>query len=78
MTVRAKFTVQSIKRDSWDQGRSGEVTLSAVYDQTTEENRRYAKATPSGSITMRVDNPPALEVFELGKTFYVDFTPAEG
>ncbi len=75
--VRGKFCVQSIKRFSYSQT-AAEVTLSAVYDDGTEENRRYAKATPSGDIRMVIDNPPALEAFALGKTFYVDFTPVEG
>lgn len=75
--VRAKFTVQSIKRESWDQGKSGEVVLTPQYDESIEEDRRYSKATPSGSITMRIDNPPALDFFTLGKKVYVDFTPAE-
>ncbi len=75
MTVRAKFTVTSITEYSWGSGRR--VTLSPVYDPALPEDRRYAKATPSGEIWMQVDNPTALGVLALGTAFYVEFTPVE-
>ena len=34
-----------------------------------------AKYTPSGAITMTIDNPEALDQFKVGDEFYVDFTP---
>jgi hypothetical protein len=74
--VRAKFTLQSITNHSWSPS-AQTFKFSAVYDQTTEENRRYSKATPNGSLEMTVDNPPAQEFFELGKTYYLDFSKAE-
>ena len=72
--VRAKFCVRSVEHFSTSPDGQKQVRLFAVYDTTTEENRRYAKATPSGEITMLIDNPPAVEQFQPGKTFYVDFT----
>ena len=39
------------------------------------EDQRFSKATPSGSLRMQVDNPAALEQFEPGKAYYLDFTP---
>ncbi len=72
--VRGKFRVDKITRHAWSK-EAGEVTLSAVCDDGIEENARYAKFTPSGSITMMIDNPPALAAFELGAEVYVDFTP---
>ena len=50
-------------------------TFRAVYDQSTPENARFTKATPWGEIKMRVDNPDV--TFEVGKHFYLDFTPAD-
>jgi site-specific DNA-cytosine methylase len=44
------------------------------YDTTIEEDRRFSKATPSGEITMFVDNPPASDFLIEGGVFYVDFT----
>lgn len=75
MAVRAKFTVQAIKEFSWG---GKEVTLGAQYDQSIPEDQRFQKATPSGQITMQIDNPAALVQFPLGRAFYLDFTPVEG
>lgn len=75
--VRGKFRVQSIKRFQWSPT-AVEITLGCEYDQSIAEDQRYSKATPQGSITMTVDNPPASDYLALGKTFYVDFTAVEG
>lgn len=73
--VRGKFTVRGIKRFAWHPTLV-EIELSAEYDtQHIPEDERYAKATPSGTIIMQVDNPPAAEFLALGKKFYVDFVP---
>lgn len=71
MSVRAKFKVTSVK--SFAEWSGKEITLTPQYDQNIEEDRRYAKATPSGEIRMTVDNPPAADQLALGKFFYVDF-----
>lgn len=47
----------------------------ASYDTSVPEDQRYAKATPSGQLTIAVDNPAV--VFEPGKSYYLDFTPVE-
>jgi hypothetical protein len=72
--VRAKFKLSSIKQYEYG-GKQFE--FSAVYDDGIEENKRYAKATPSGSLLITVDNPPAAEFFEIGKSYYLDFSKAE-
>jgi hypothetical protein len=74
MTVRGKFTVIS-----WtDFGTSSRsVKLMPIYDTDTPEDQRFAKATPSGSIEMTIDNPVALAELQIGKRFYVDFIPVE-
>lgn len=71
MSVRAKFKVTKVARTDWG---TTEITLNPDYDSTIEEDRRFAKATPSGTIQLCVDNPPAAEQLALGKFFYVDFT----
>jgi len=71
--VRAKFVCNSIKQYAYG-GR--ELSFDAVYDDGTPENQRFSKATPSGSLTMLVNNPPAAEFFILGKAYYLDFTEA--
>jgi hypothetical protein len=72
--VRAKFRLQSVKQYEYG-GKQFEFV--AAYDDGIEENRRFSKATPSGSLLMTVDNPPAAEFFELGKSYYLDFSKAE-
>jgi hypothetical protein len=72
--VRAKFVVQSVK--TWGYG-GREIVATPVTGGPNEipENQRFHKATPSGQLTMTVDNPPAAEVFVPGAEFYLDFTP---
>jgi hypothetical protein len=71
--VRAKFRCESIEYFNYG-GR--EVCFDAIYDDGTPENQRFSKATPSGRLTMTVDNPAAAEFFTLGKEYYLDFTEA--
>lgn len=68
--VRGKFTVSV---------NGTQVTGSAVTDQSTPENQRFARATPAGTLAMQVDNPAALDYFKgrQGKAVYVDFSDAE-
>ncbi len=75
--VRAKFTVSQVTRNFYGGTEQPGVTikLTPQYDQSIDEDRRFSKATPSGEITMYVDNPPAAAALIEGQTFYVDFTP---
>lgn len=75
--VRAKFQVTKVAKTTYGLA-SGqvEVTLTPQYDQTIEEDRRFSKATPSGTIQLFIDNPPASDFLALGKFFYVDFSEA--
>lgn len=74
--VRGKFTLQSITHHSWSPT-AQTFKFGAIYDTTTEENRKFTKATPTGTLEMTVDNPPAQAFFEIGKAYYLDFTKAE-
>ena len=72
MSVRAKVTCTSLA-GSW-------VHFDTVYEtdaQKSDENVRFTKATPSGSIQLLIDNEDARKQFEQGKSYYVDFTQAE-
>lgn len=74
--VRAKFVLTNVApRSTPDSG--SDLTFNAQYDETIEEDRRYSRYTPSGSLSMHVDNPAALAQFEQGKAYYLDFTPAD-
>ncbi len=71
MTVRAKVRCNSIE------GRT--VDFSTVYEPDAAkdtENAQFTQATPWGSIRMGIDNPKALEQFQVDQSYYVDFNPA--
>jgi hypothetical protein len=53
-----------------------EVRLMAVYDDGVEENKSWSKYTPNGNLSMTITNQAAIDAFELGKSYFVDFTPA--
>lgn len=73
MRTRAKFKVESK-----DTGTSGNVRLTPVYsDDPKHENKAFWDATPSGKIEMWINNPGGFATFEVGKEYYVDFTPAD-
>jgi len=73
--VRAKFKVESVT--TFPGQVAVKITMRAICDNSTEENRRFAKYTPSGTLEFYVDNPPAAEELTKSKEFYIDFTPAE-
>jgi hypothetical protein len=66
--VRAKFKCVRNEFNS--------VNLEVVH-VGSEENEKFFKYTPGGSIHIVVDNEVAREQFEVGKEYYVDFTKAE-
>lgn len=68
MSVRAKFRCASVEH--------GSVKLEAV-TSGSEENKTWAKYTPSGQLSMQIDNPAALEQFSVGGEYYLDITKAE-
>ena len=75
MSVRAKFDCINKEHDTHDPNH-GSVTLRAVHTGS-EENDRFFRLAPAGSITIATLNPEAFALFEPGKDYYVDFTPAE-
>ena len=75
-STRCKFTCHSII-DGY--GDSKVVNLSAVYspDDPESENGQFWTATPSGQISLQINNPDGYAVFEQGKAYYVDLTPVD-
>jgi len=69
--VRGKFKVQETTKYAWP---GTKIVLKAEYDTTIPEDLRYATATPSGTVEMYVNNPPAENFFIPGKFYYIDFT----
>lgn len=74
MSTRAKFRCNSVVDFG---GGSKEVSLSVVYDpKGNGENANFTKATPSGEMKMRIDNPEAATQFVPGTMYYVDISAA--
>ena len=51
------------------------VSLQAVTG-TSEENHEFFASTPNGQIELKILRPEAVEWFQRGKEYYVDFTEA--
>lgn len=76
-TVRAKFRVYSITKTKQGDDEMSTIELSPVYsDDPESENRKFWRWTPSGSIKLGCVNPAAVEAFEIGAEYYVDFSKA--
>lgn len=72
-TLLAKFKVGSVT----DYGNNNvEANLSAVTN-TCEENKTFSIYTPSASVKMHITNPDALDFFEPGQEYVVEFKKAE-
>jgi len=70
--TRAKFRCNQVTQNAGSDAK--QYSFAPVYDTSIPEDLRYSKYTPSGSLTLHVDNPAVN--FELGKQYYIDITPA--
>jgi hypothetical protein len=70
--MRAKFRCNNVVPS----GEQIQAQLSAVADDGTEENARYHKYTPYGALMLAIDNPNLVTFFEVGKSYYLDFSEA--
>jgi hypothetical protein len=83
VSVRAKFKVTQIKEIHMGVSVGAPlysektIILEPQYDQKIAEDVSFQKATPSGQMEIRIDNPTAIERMPIGKMFYVDFTPVK-
>ena len=71
--MRAKFFCSSVTKT--DYGHE-EASLRAISDGDTEENSRFAQATPTGELKITIDNLAALGFLTSGSSYYLDFTLA--
>jgi hypothetical protein len=71
--VRAKFYV--VNSLPIDKSNGGVVILRPVVSGSPE-NQEFYKWTPAGEIRLETINPNALEEFQQGAEYYVDFTKA--
>jgi hypothetical protein len=87
MAVRARFQVMSITSYANQNPHTArernvavvEVTMKPVYSSDPKhENKAFWDATPGGELKMSVTNLDAVNAFQLGQEYYLDFTPADG
>lgn len=52
-----------------------DVKLTAQYDMSIPEDRRFQKATPWGECVQKIDNPAAVERLKIGQAYYVVLIP---
>ena len=72
-TVRAKFYVQSVTVYS---GGFNEVSLRPV-TASSEENKKFWQATPSGELKMSISVPETAKLFQPGVEILIDFNIPE-
>jgi len=70
--MRAKFRCNSVT----DFGNQKQVTLDAVMSDENQENQDFNKYTPSGRLTMTIDQQGAMNYFEPDEEYYLDFSRA--
>lgn len=82
--IRAKMFVNTVSQHRYGNHSGGEpaiqeqVKLGAVYsDKEGSANKEWAKATPSGSLELTIDNPGAHGRLKPGMFVYVDLIPCE-
>ena len=79
-TVRAKFRVDSVEPMKGSDGTVYQETIkmSPVWSPDPDsENRAFWQATPSGHLSMFINNPAAFGRFVTGCNYYLDFTPTD-
>lgn len=78
ITMRAKFQVNKVEQFA----ESERVFMNAVASKSyppdgSDEDNTYAKFSPSGNLELTIANPALRGKVQAGKTFYLDFTPAD-
>lgn len=77
--VRAKFFVEDIKHsDVPGTDQYASITMKPVFGTYADgdaEGTNKSKWTPSGHLQITITNPDAIDKFEIGKAYYLDFTP---
>lgn len=75
MKVRAKFMCHGVNNlYTIGDGVCAIVTMAPVYGDGAD-NAEWSKWTPQGKLEMTITNPTAIEAFNLGKAYFLEFTP---
>lgn len=77
-TMRAKMQISQINKDSnVEQLQFHGVAAKSYPADGSDEDNTFAKWSPSVELKISITNPALLDKFNVGDTFYVDFTPAQ-
>jgi hypothetical protein len=79
MSVRAKFKVDAKREFMSGSEKIVSIEMSPVYKSgdPNSENSQFFKWTPTGKIEIGCARAEVADKFELGKEYYIDFTPVE-
>lgn len=79
MSVIARFYVAKVEKHAYTPGMTPQRAVTLQAATRGEENKSWAQATPSGQITMHINNGAAGQWFEemLGRDVAVSFSTAE-
>lgn len=75
-TVRAKFRLDSEVTRTHAGGYSQKTLEFRAVGDNNPENSQFAKATPSGTLQIVVENESAAEYFTPGEEYFLDFIKA--
>lgn len=74
-TTRAKFKCFAVTQH---EGGDRSIVAQPVYSSDpNSENCSFWRASPNGKLELYITNPAAYDIFEPGKEYYVDITPAD-
>jgi hypothetical protein len=74
--LRCKFVVSEVTKRFQGNGQFSEVVKMRPVWGSTEENKAWSKATPSGELWFDISNPGAQGRMVVGAEYYVDLTSA--
>lgn len=76
--MRAKVRLNNIQHNYGSETLTFNPVAKNSYDKGgLDEDNSFAQYTPSGQFIMSVANPALLGKFQVGETYYVDFTKVE-
>jgi hypothetical protein len=74
--TRCKFYIESVK--DYGNNQKQYVLKTSYCPELAKEDHVFSKMTPSGEMTVTINNPLVHELLKVGQKVYVDITPVEG
>lgn len=71
--IRAKMVCGSVEKTGYDENEQYSIRLTPV-TSGSEENEKFYKYTPGGTVIMEVVSPEVAQNFKVGAEYYLDFT----